>query len=256
MKSDYQGDFYDYSEHLTLTSAEAIVGEVMKIIQLDSLVDFGCGRAVWLKAWMRQGVDDVFGLDGDFVDPERLWVEKSHFQHADLSETVTLNRKFDLAQCLEVVEHLPEASVDTIVKTLTDHADIVLFSAALPGQGGFGHVNEQPHEYWRQKFGKRGFEVYDPIRPRIKDREEILPWYRYNLLLYVRAGSADKLSEAVRGSRVSDDVAIPEAEPMCYRLRRRMLSWIPIPIMNQLALIKQGFALRRFRNAAERTKEQ
>ena len=255
MKNDYKEAFYDYAERLTLASAEVIVGEVLKVIQLDSLVDFGCGRAVWLKAWTSHGVDDVFGLDGDFVDPERLWVEKRHFRHADLSETVNLNRKFNMAQCLEVAEHLPEASADTIVATLTDHADLVLFSAAPPGQGGFGHVNERPYEYWRQKFGKLGFVVYDPIRPKLRGRNDVLPWYRYNLLLYVRERAASELPESVQAFRIPRTTRIPDVGPFGYRLRKALLSWIPIPIMNRLAMIKQWLALRRFQSAADRTNE-
>jgi SAM-dependent methyltransferase len=113
-----------------------------------SVVDFGCGSGVWLAAWQRLVVDDVIGVDGEQARSS-LKISAERFLAADLRKPIRLGRRFDLAQSLEVAEHLPPQSASVFVETLTTHAPLILFSAAVPGQGGEHHVNEQPPEYWR-----------------------------------------------------------------------------------------------------------
>lgn len=71
-----------------------------------------------------------------------------------------------------------------LVAVLTRAAKVVLFSAAPPGQGGVGHVNEQWPEYWRDLFQAHGFRMLDLIRSRIRDDQRVVWWYRQNLLLF------------------------------------------------------------------------
>jgi hypothetical protein len=35
-----------------------------------------------------------------------------------------------------------------------------MFTAAQPGQGGVGHINNRPKSYWKAKFEKKGL-VFD-----------------------------------------------------------------------------------------------
>lgn len=59
---------------------------------------------------------------------------------------------------LEVLEHMPESDADRAVEALCEWSNgTVVFSAAQPGQGGHGHVNEQPKDYWRRMFQGNGF---------------------------------------------------------------------------------------------------
>lgn len=62
---------------------------------------------------------------------------------------------YDVALCLEVAEHLPAELGDRLVTYLAD-APTVVFTAAPPGQGGTGHINEQPKTYWETRFEARG----------------------------------------------------------------------------------------------------
>lgn len=49
----------------------------------------------------------------------------------------------------------------SFVANLTNHAsDIIYFTAAGPCQGGVGHINEKPHEYWIEKFMSSEFSLY------------------------------------------------------------------------------------------------
>ena len=123
-------------------SAVAIVNLVMKYLSPTSVVDVGCGTGVFLDEFEKRGVNTILGLDGPAAK-EVFKPDRSSFLTVDLASPVRLNRRFDLALCLEVAEHLPADSADCLVETLTDLAPVVLFSAAHPSQGGQGHVSHR-----------------------------------------------------------------------------------------------------------------
>ena len=50
--------------------------------------------------------------------------------------------------CFEVAEHIHSKYVSSLLDTLTNHGNRILLSAARPGQGGLGHLKEQPPDYW------------------------------------------------------------------------------------------------------------
>jgi hypothetical protein len=101
----------------------------------------------------------------------------------------SLSERFDLAISLEVAEHLPRRSASGFVRSLCQLAPIVLFSAAVPGQGGEHHVNEQWPEYWRQAFANHHFVMFDPFRPLLWHDERVAFYYRQNLFLFIRMTS-------------------------------------------------------------------
>ncbi len=148
----------------------------------------------------------VRGIDGDYVDKSRLQIAPECFTAADLTRPLVLNERYDLALCLEVAEHLDPASGAGLVHALTALAPVVLFSAAVPGQGGIGHVNEQWPEYWRRQFEERGFRMVDVIRPLIRDDCRVEWWYRQNIVMFAAQAaiaSNPKLRESPK-----DDVAL------------------------------------------------
>jgi hypothetical protein len=63
----------------------------------------------------------------------------------------------DLTYSFEVAEHLPAPLGDALIEFLTHVAPTVVFTAAQPGQGGTAHINEQPREYWHDRFAANGF---------------------------------------------------------------------------------------------------
>ena len=102
--------------------------------------------------------------------------------------SLTIGVKFDLVISLEVAEHLPEETATTFVESLCRHGDIVLFSAAVPGQGGTGHINEQWQSYWARIFKAHGFHAVDILRPKFWNYDSLPVWYRQNMILYVSEG--------------------------------------------------------------------
>jgi SAM-dependent methyltransferase len=174
-----------------MESARAVVPVVNELLRPASVLDVGCGTGTWLAEWRRVGVSDLLGIDGNYVDRTVLQMSSDRFKPADLERPFSLRRKFDLVQTLEVAEHLDEASADTFVESLARHGEAVLFSAAIPGQGGTHHVNEQWPSYWAEKFARAGYTAYDVIRPQIWTDQRIAVWYRQNILLFARGRAFD-----------------------------------------------------------------
>jgi len=181
----YSDGFYDKFEQGMLQSARIVVPMVLRLIRPASVVDVGCGRGAWLRAFQEQGVQVVRGLDGEYVDRSKLLVAPECFTCADLSQPFEVQGKYDLAVCLEVGEHLPEAMAPVLIDKLVKAAPAVLFSAALPGQSGAHHINERMPAYWRALFRRHGYVLLDPIRPTILTDTRVEWWYRQNAVLYV-----------------------------------------------------------------------
>jgi SAM-dependent methyltransferase len=150
------------------------------------VLDIGCGVGTWLRAAKDLGAEKVVGVDGDYVDRAALEIDPGEFVAHDLTQPLTGKGRFDLAISMEVGEHLPGASAAVLVATLVAHADVVLFSAAIPHQGGTDHINEQWPDYWANLFAGHGYRLVDWTRQRLWNNEAIAYYYRQNGFLYVR----------------------------------------------------------------------
>ena len=182
----YNETFHVGRNELTRYSARKILNQILDISPISSVVDVGGGIGVWLDECKQQmGANFSYGfvLDGNYIDDKEKLVNKDEFIVCDLENKLNLDDKFDLVICLEVAEHLPEERAESFVEDLTKLGDFVLFSAAIPYQGGNGHINEQPVSYWIELFAKRGYEAYDIIRPNIYMDQNIPFWYRNNIIL-------------------------------------------------------------------------
>ena len=192
MAGPYDQAFYDAQAEGSLRSARAIVPIVLNKVRVRSVADFGCGQGTWLRAFQENGVDRIRGFDGDYVDRERFQVDHAVFTPVDLTKVVkTDDGPYELAISLEVGEHLPTSRAENLVESLTATAPLVLFSAAIPGQGGTNHINEQWPAFWAQKFLKRGYHKIDGIRPAILGRTDIEWWYRQNVVMYATQAQID-----------------------------------------------------------------
>ncbi len=171
-------------------AASQVLPILFELYRPNSIIDVGCGLGNWIEVAKKLGVNDIIGVDGDYVNRSLLKISENEFVEKNLLESFDLGRKFDAAICLEVAEHLPESSADILIESLTRHADVIMFSAAIPGQGGQNHINEQWPTYWQKIFANYGFVMLDFFRPKIWNNPNIERWYRQNMFLVVKEGHA------------------------------------------------------------------
>ncbi|MBI9086553.1 MAG: methyltransferase domain-containing protein [Desulfobacterales bacterium] len=189
---------------MRLRSAVRIVSVLTEYLVPNSVIDVGCGTGTFLAALDQAGVADVRGIDGPWLDPAILCIDSDRVSVHDLERPFDLGRRYDLVVSLEVAEHLAPDRADGFVADLVRHGDLILFSAAVPFQGGAGHLNERWPSWWAEKFKGHGFVPVDLFRPRLWTETEVLWWLRQNMLLYVhprRLSTHPRLADVYREGR-------------------------------------------------------
>jgi len=174
-------------------SHEKLLSIIWRHLAPNSVVDFGCGLGLFLKTAKRMGACRVLGLDIPEVEIGSRHIQLNEFLAADFREPIQLPSRFDLAISLEVAEHLPLESASTVVESLCRASDLVLFGAAIPYQGGMGHINENWLEFWYQLFKDRGYVAFDLFRPTLWADASVTYYYKQNSILYATAASKDRL---------------------------------------------------------------
>ena len=176
----YTAAFYQNYLEESRGSARGLLPHVVGMFAPSSVVDVGCGVGTWLSVFRELGISSTMGIDGAYVDTSQLLIPRDMFRSHDLSKALRLDERFDIAVSLEVAEHIPSENAQTFVDTLTGLAPLVLFSAAIPFQGGDNHVNEQWPEYWIARFAQRNYAAYDCIRPLVWDNPSVAYYYAQN----------------------------------------------------------------------------
>ena len=231
----YSDTFYDYINQGARHSAQHVSALLAPLLQPTSVIDLGSGRGVWLDEWRKTGAQVILAVDCDCVDRDHLVIPRENFMAADLTKPVHVDRRFDLAQSLEVGEHLPHAAAETLVNSLTRASDRVLFSAAVTGQGGEFHINEQPLSFWQSLFAASGYTAYDCIRPHLSGNRNIEPWYRYNTVLYVNEAGLKGLPHSITQHRVPEGVSVKNGGDILWKLRRLVVSRLPQNTVTRIA---------------------
>jgi len=220
----YSAAYYD-SEGLaaSLRSAKIVVPIVMSLVRPSSVIDVGCGPGTWLSVFHECGVKRIIGLDGDHIDPSWLVIPEDCFHAVDLSKPFDAGGQFDLAICLEVAEHLPKKSSADLVRGLVALAPFVLFSAAVPLQGGVHHINEQWPEFWKALFQKSGYRALDPIRKEIWKNTDVAYWYRQNTFLFVREDMISSNAAFLAAADDGDDLMLVRPAILHHQMGVRSL---------------------------------
>ena len=234
----YDSAFYNSRSEGSLNSAKHVLPLVKEWIQPNSVVDVGCGTGAWLLVWQELGIEDYLGIDGQYVERQRLLIPPETFLAKNLVEPFRLSRKYDLAMSLEVAEHLPPESADGFIESLICLSDAILFSAAIPFQGGTGHLNEQWKGYWVERFQQRGYIAIDCLRPRIWDNYSVEPWYSQNALLFIKS---DCLQDYPQLTSVSKD-STPPLDIVHPRAYHNSLGYYTQPLKSELARIQAELA--------------
>lgn len=185
-KSSPYGQSFFQGRVARVIKSAAIMGTCINdYFHPKSVVDVGCGDGAFLAEWAKMGVDDYIGIDGEWINPSVLKIPLEKFITHDLNRPIQLSRTYDICTSFEVAEHLEPSSAEDFVRSLTQLSNVVVFSAAIPGQGGTGHINEQWQDYWQAHFKNFNFESFDCIRPQVWEEIEVEPCYLQNTLVYI-----------------------------------------------------------------------
>lgn len=208
MSQIYNEKFYQAQKNESYQSAKVLL-EIFKeqVFSPKSVVDIGCGIGTWLRPWQeisKNGIE-ILGIDDNEMDEKSFFIDKKYYHKTNLTKPAKeilkeifkkqKPRKFDLVQSLEVGEHFSEEFAPNFIDLLTNLGDLVLFSAAIPYQGGTHHVNCREPGYWANLFKERGFDCFDILRAGLWDVKNIAYYYRQNIMLYARGDSIKALQE-------------------------------------------------------------
>ncbi len=182
----YTQELYQYLQKTAQESAKEIIPILWEFVQPKRVIDVGCGTGTWLSAFQEYGVTDILGIDGDWVDPQMLEIPKGNFLALDLTQPLPIEQQFDLVVSLEVAEHLPSDCARAFVESLVKLGPVILFSAAVPFQGGTNHVNEQWPDYWAKLFQEQGYVAIDCVRNKIWQNERVKWYYAQNILIFAK----------------------------------------------------------------------
>jgi len=191
--------FHYPEQYYNTQSAEQVLPILFALYEPKSLLDVGCGNGSWMVTAQKLGITDLMGIDSQGLEHDKWPLAKEQFNLIELDRPFNLQRKFDMVLCLEVAEHLPVESASTLISNLVKHSDLIVFSAAIPGQEGDRHINNREPSYWQQLFNQHGFNTYDNIRPIIWENQKIFWWYRQNIFIAKRSGFVDeKVTEKIK----------------------------------------------------------
>jgi SAM-dependent methyltransferase len=179
--AEYTRGFFDVIRQGIITSAEHVVPVLCEELgHPATVVDVGCGEGWWARQFAAGHGCRVLGVDRD----ADVSLTNIPFRRVDLDQALPDDLgTFDLAVSLEVAEHLPPHRANSFVGDLCRLAPTVVFSAAIPGQGGHGHVNEQWPEYWKNTFACHGYVCSGALRFRFWENPHIENWYAQNILV-------------------------------------------------------------------------
>jgi SAM-dependent methyltransferase len=241
----YDAAFYRMQADASFRSAQAILPLVQKLLPVHSVCDVGCGVGTWLRAWRELGVEDVIGLDGDYVDQSMLVVPQAQFLARDLRQPIVVDRRFDLAMSMEVAEHLPPERSESFVADLVALAPVVLFSAAIPRQGGTDHRNERWQSYWAGLFAGHGYLACDVLRAAVWTDTTIEPWYRQNALVFCREDALPGLPALAQARGAPPALPLDLVHPEVFKLRLEAEDELPILSRKMYWAMRKTVARRR-----------
>lgn len=188
----YSKNFYQSVSRRAIVPAQISAQVIAGSIEPNSVIDIGSGQGVWLRtisavfpSLTKAVAMDLQSHQSTFFDDLQSASTNFEFVQVDFEESRRLpGENFDLAICLEVLEHLTPQTAIEVAEDIGRKCSFVIFSAAILGQGGTGHINERKFEYWMGLMRKQGFVALDVFRPALRASEDVPSYYKQNMMLF------------------------------------------------------------------------
>jgi SAM-dependent methyltransferase len=189
----YDDEYFKFVDRTTKQSADVIANTIMERFHPASVLDVGCGTGVILESFRSRGVR-VRGLE--YAEAALAYCRDRQLDVVKFdiaSESKTGIEQVDLVVSMEVGQQLRESDADCYVDLLCQAASVVIFSSESPGWGDKYPRNEQPHQYWIEKFGQRGYSFDKPTSLHWRNewkRLDTAPWFSRNVMIFQREREA------------------------------------------------------------------
>lgn len=253
----YHPHYHDEKATPARRAAERVLPIVFAVLDVRSIVDVGCGPGSWLAVARKLGVRTLTGVEGEWAiewfGEDRAASGDFELVLANLEDELRLPQTFDLAICIEVIEHLSPARGEAFVADLCRCAPHVLFGAAIPGQRGPNHLNTRWPSYWAACFAAHGYQPLDVIRPRVWGDDEILAHYRQNPIVFVRDDAYDTAARRARALAPPPLAALDQVHPWLFTMRSNEWRAVAAPGLGRRMRLAAGIpsaAIRRLRGRA------
>ncbi|EGA8118254.1 TPA: hypothetical protein ACJGTR_004464 [Salmonella enterica subsp. enterica serovar Hvittingfoss] len=144
------------------TFAPSVWDYIIKRFAIKSVLDIGSGLGFAANYFHHAGIKTLA------VEGLPLNVTNAIFPslHQDITQKPILCN-VDFVHCQEVVEHIEEEFLENVLSSLSC-GRFILITHAVPGQGGYHHVNEQPAEYWINHLSRYSCELLEEDTMRVR----------------------------------------------------------------------------------------
>jgi 2-polyprenyl-3-methyl-5-hydroxy-6-metoxy-1,4-benzoquinol methylase len=251
----YSQEFYNSVSSRAVQSARITAGAIAGAIEPVSVVDIGSGQGVWLHTisefvpTVKRAVAlDIQSHKSPFFDALLKSSIDFKFVEANFENSSTLpDEQFDMAICLEVLEHLTPDTAVEVARDIGKKCSCLIFSAAILGQGGTGHINEQKFSYWMQLMRDQGFIALDIFRPALRKADDVPSYYKQNMMFFWHPQNSKrngvKIDLNALLSRNSLDVV--DNRSALTRIRYRLIAYVPPQIVTALVKVLDN-SIRKF----------
>ena len=178
-------DTFDYDEiwREEKPFADRLAYWIKNRLHPEKVLDVGCGPGMHVYSLRDQNVI-AWGYDIDSRVKNQPYLRQvSMFDIEDQGDVVL---------CIEVAEHLEthlNADIVQAIRRCLTPRGILIWTAAIPGQGGVGHINCQPQQYWHNMFVQAGLLPLSDLRQELLHwitQGYHMGWFTQNLQIFMR----------------------------------------------------------------------
>jgi hypothetical protein len=189
----YSAAFHKAIESDELPQAVRLANYIQTYIKPYVFYDFGCSTGLYLRE-VKKRLPMIESKGFEFSEEAIATALCPDIIKTDLTVPLFFGKKSNtLGLCLEVLEHIDDSFWREVLTNLTNHCDILIFSAALPGQGGTGHINCRPRIDWIRRFHELGWVVdADATQHLVGYMKQGLHmgWFVANALVFIPANAS------------------------------------------------------------------
>lgn len=154
-RNGFGPESYQRSTHWT-EFFDGVAAEVVRTLGPGTVFDAGCAIGMLVESLRGRGANaqgvDVSTYAISQVPPALA----PYCKLASLAEPI--DGHYDLATCIEVLEHIPAQACQRALRNLTQVSDAILFSSTPDGFDEPSHINIRPIREWLRLFAELGFE--------------------------------------------------------------------------------------------------